>query len=93
MSTPKADSRRLDKPTPDDLAGTPVCMEEDRPTIRVLGARGVRVRGRGGKSIRGAPLAQSSPTRPTADDLAGISVSAEGEEDLTVRPRKPRRQQ
>lgn len=26
--------------------------------------------------------------RPTADQLAGISVAAEGPEDLTVRPRK-----
>jgi hypothetical protein len=29
--------------------------------------------------------------RPTADDLAGIPVTADGPEDLTVRPAKPRK--
>jgi hypothetical protein len=82
MSTPKPDSPLHDKPTPDDLAGTPVCQEEDTPTLRVRGSR--RTRG------RGAPPASSPQSPPTADDLAGIPVSAEGEEDLTVRPRKPR---
>ena len=84
MSAPKADQPLHDKPTPDDLAGTPVCKEEDNPTIRVRGSGGVPAGGRGRKRVRGA-------TPPTADDLAGIPVSVDGEDDRTVRPRKPRR--
>ena len=92
MSTTTPDSHGHDKPTPDDLAGTPVCKEEDGPTIRVRGARGVGVRGRGGKRVRGAPPAPPQAP-PTADDLAGIPVSAEGDEDVKVRPPKPRQGQ
>jgi hypothetical protein len=86
MSTPKPDPNRKKQPTADDLAGTPVCKEEDQPTMRVRGSGGVRVRG------RGAPAAPLPAGPPTADDLAGIPVCAEGEEDLTVRPRERRRQ-
>jgi hypothetical protein len=91
MSTTTPDSHGQDKPAPHDLAGTPVCKEEDNPTIRARRARGVRVRGRGGKRARGAPPAPPQPP-PTADDLAGIPVSAEGDEEVKVRPRKPHRQ-
>jgi hypothetical protein len=90
MSTPTPDSPRHEQPTPDNLAGTPVCQEEDNPTIRVRGSRGAKVRGRGGKKGRGTPPAPEPQPLPTADDLAGVPISAESAEDLTVRPRKPR---
>jgi hypothetical protein len=51
---------------------------------------GVRVRGpkrRG--SLSGAQGSQPSKRAPTADDLAGLPVSVEEDEDLTVRTRKP----
>ena len=85
MNTPKPD-----RPTPVELAGTPVCAEEDRPAIHERGSRGVKARPRVGKGVPGDPPSPSSQTPPTADDLAGIAVSAEGEE-RTVRLRKPRR--
>jgi hypothetical protein len=88
MSTPKPGPNLKKQPTADDLAGTPVCREEDQPTIRVRGSRGTRGRGRGGKGVRGAHPALPVQAPPTADDLAGIPVSAEGEEDVAVRPRK-----
>jgi hypothetical protein len=91
MSTPKPDANLKKEPTADDLAGTPVCKEEDQPTIRVRGSLGVKARGRGGKRVRGAPPAPPVQAPPTADDLAGIPVSVEGEEDVKARPRKPRR--
>jgi hypothetical protein len=84
MSTPPADTQSHNKPAPEDLAGTTVCKEEDNATSRV--------RGRGRKIVRGAPPAPPQAP-PTADDLAGTPVSAEGEEDLTVRPRKPKQRQ
>jgi hypothetical protein len=92
MSTPKPHAPRHDQPTPDDLAGVPVCQEEDQPPIRVRKSRGPKVRGRGSKRSRGATPAPAPPGPPTADDLAGIPVLAEGEEDLTIRPWKPRPQ-
>jgi hypothetical protein len=89
MSTATPDSQGHEQPTPEDLAGIPVCKEEDNPTIRVRKSRGVRVRGYGGKRVRGAsPAPPQAP--PTADDLAGTPASAEGEEDVKIRPRKPR---
>jgi len=79
MSTPTPESPLVGQPTPDDLAGTPVCREEGQPVIGV--------RGRNGKKVHGAPPAPLQAP-PTADDLAGTPVCAEGEEDLTVRPHK-----
>ncbi len=77
MNNPTPESHRNGKPTADDLAGIPVCLEEDQPTIRI-------------RPPADTPLAGPAPKSPTADDLAGIPVTAEGPEDLTVRPRQPR---
>jgi len=88
MSTRKSDSNQHDKPAADDLAGAPVCKEEDNPTVRVRGTRGVRDRGRGGKRVRGTAAAPPQAA-PTADDLAGVPVYGEGHEDVHVRPREP----
>jgi hypothetical protein len=88
MSTPKPNSHLPEEPTADDLAGTPVSREEGHPPIRLRGSGRVEGRGRAEQG-GGAPVAPSPPGSPTADDLAGIPVAAEGEEDLTVRPRKP----
>jgi hypothetical protein len=85
MSVPSRDARVHDKPTPDDLAGTPACNEEDHSI-----SPDVKARGRG-KSTCTIPPTQPLPSSPTADDLAGMPVSVEGSEDLTVRPRKPNR--
>jgi hypothetical protein len=82
MNTPTPESPLHVKPKPDDLAGTPVCQEENNPTIHVR--RGVRA----GNALSTQP----TPVPPTADDLAGIPVSAEGKEDLSIRPRQPRQQ-
>jgi hypothetical protein len=92
MNTPRPNSPLPGRPTADDLAGTPVCQEEANPTIRVRGSGGVKGPGRRGKRVRGGSPLASSPL-PTTADLAGIPVSAEGEEDLTVRPRTPPPQQ
>jgi hypothetical protein len=75
MSTPSSETPRPKKPTADDLAGIPVCLEEDHPTIRV-------------REPSQIPPLQPAQSPPTADDLAGIPVCAEAEEDLTVRPRR-----
>lgn len=93
MSTAKPGRPLQNKPVPDDLAGTPVCKEEDHPTIRVRGSRGVKVRKGGRKRVRGTAAAPSPQGPPTADDLAGIPVSAEGKESLTIRPRKRQQRQ
>ena len=93
MSTPTPDPHLHNKPTPEDLAGTPVSQEEDNPTIRVRDAQGAKVRTSRAVRVRGTPqrpLLLKGP--PTADDLAGIPVSVEGNEIQTVRPRKPRKQ-
>ncbi|MCI0637475.1 MAG: hypothetical protein L0Y72_22395 [Gemmataceae bacterium] len=87
MSTRKTDSRRHDGPTPDDSAGTPACKEETGSAAGVAKSRGVRVRGAAGHKVRGPQPAQS----PTADELAGIPVTAEVDEDVTVRPRQSRK--
>jgi hypothetical protein len=98
MSTPLPGLPSPGKPTPDDLAGIPVCLEEDNPTIRTrkshgpqrAGGPGVRVRGpRTRGSLSSVQGSQPSKHAPTADDLAGIPVSVEEDEDLTVRTRKP----
>jgi hypothetical protein len=89
MSNPKHDNLPA-KLRVNDLAGTPACKEEDRPTVHLHESRGVKDRGRGGKRSRGGPPTPSPLAPPTADDLAGIPVAAESEEDLTVRPRKSR---
>jgi hypothetical protein len=77
MSTAKGDSNRRKKPTADDLAGVPVCIEGDNPTLFSRK-----------KSGRGPFVVPPLTRTPTADDLAGVPVCAEGEEDLTRRPRK-----
>ncbi len=78
MSTPNTDPKLCKAPTADDLAGTPLSKEEDKPTINVPEFRGNKVRKRGGPE----------KALPTVDDLAGIPVSVEADEDLTVRPRR-----
>ena len=39
MSIPKRDAYVDEKPTPADLAGIPVCIDEDNAPIRVRGRR------------------------------------------------------
>jgi hypothetical protein len=69
-------------PTSAELAGTPACHEDDG----LIHGRQTRMHNPG---VGSSPPLTSSSRAPTADDLAGIPVCAEGEEDLTVRPRKP----
>jgi hypothetical protein len=90
MSTPDAESRGANRPTPDELAGIPVCLEEDDPMVLVLEPRDVNCGPRAGLRLPAAAPLPPAGYRPTADDLAGIPVSAEGAEDLTVRPWKRR---
>jgi hypothetical protein len=72
------------RPTADDLAGVPACIEENDPTILLRSAQLSRTRDRAGE-----PSAPRTIERaPTPDDLAGIPVFAEEHEDLTIRPRK-----
>jgi hypothetical protein len=78
------------RPTPDDLAGIPVCHEEHGPTQGARKRRGGR---NGPAPTRKRAPAPAASGPPTADDLAGIPVSADGEENPTTRPRKPRRRQ
>jgi hypothetical protein len=85
MSSARRDLDPHHKPTPDDLAGTPACKEEDLPMIHARVQRSTKVRERGLNSARPAPPTDGPPT---ADDLAGIPVSAEGKEDLTRGRRK-----
>jgi hypothetical protein len=84
MSKRKHDERLPHKPTPDDLAGTPACKEEDHASVKV--------RGRGRQTGRATLPASPPEGPPTADDLAGIPVCVEGGEDRTVRPSKRRQQ-
>jgi hypothetical protein len=91
MSAPTPDSKRSDKPTPDDLAGIPICKEEMKAATRLDSSVGGGMTRHGEEHDSNEPPAP--PGRPTADDLAGIPVSAEGEEDLTIRPRKTRLRQ
>jgi len=91
MSAAKAGLHLKKKPTPDDLAGTPVCREEHNAPARGRGSRSVKVRPRG-REGDAAGETQSRPGRPTPHELPGVPVSAEGEEDLRVRPRSSRGQ-
>ena len=87
MNTAIPESSSPDRPTPEDLTGVPACIEEDHPTIRLLGPQAVRTRG----GTDGPDGRRTMDRTPTVDDLAGIPVCAEGDEDLTVRPRKPKK--
>lgn len=84
MSRRKPESNRSKRPTPDDLAGTPVCWEESEPATNTPEAAGPKASGRTRDPARLTSF-------PTADELAGVPVTTEGEEDLTIRPRKPRK--
>jgi hypothetical protein len=87
MSTPRPRSPRNESPTPDDLAGTPICLEEDESPTRSAGSilpKAVRTRG----NIGGRSGHATEPPPTTADDLAGIPITDEAAEDLTVRPSK-----
>jgi len=76
MTAPQPPSPGRGRPTPDDLAGVPVCAE---------GQEDVSIRPRRVTFPRpaGGPHAA-----PRSDDLGGIPVCAEAAEDLTVRPRR-----
>ena len=90
MSTPSSRSPRNDGPAPEDLAGVPACFEDDQPEVRLGGSqprKGVRTRG----AIVESSGSQKKKMTPSADDLAGIPVSAEGDEDLTARRWKPKK--
>ena len=76
MSSRKS-ANQHEQPTPDDLAGIPVCCEE---------TSAARTAGAAGHGIRAG--AESSSRKPTADDLAGIAVSARRKEHRAVRPGK-----
>jgi hypothetical protein len=87
MSTPRPRSPRNEHPTPDDLAGTPICLEDDQSPSGSGGSKlpkAVRTRG----STRGPSGHAIEAPPPTADDLAGIPIIDEAAEDLTVRPSK-----
>lgn len=75
----KANTNQSNKPTPDDLAGEPLCKEEES-------GKGLS-RTHRDRCEHGLPAAEV----PGADDLAGIPISIEGNEDLSIRPRKARR--
>jgi hypothetical protein len=75
MSAPTPDRPDHNKPTPEDLAGIPVCLEEG-PTTRVEMSSGARVGG--GRDCGGPPEPFQGP--PTADDLAGTPACFGDEE-------------
>jgi hypothetical protein len=79
MSRPTPNQPLHNNPTPDDLAGTPVCEEEDS-TIRLGKSHRARTQGRRGKKGPGVPLPPLEGP-PTADDLAGTPVCSDDEED------------
>jgi hypothetical protein len=70
------------RPSPDNLAGIPACKEE---------SLAVTIRETGVEKEKTDVSAASSRVVPTADQLAGVPITADGKEDLTVRPRKPRK--
>ena len=86
MNTPTPKEPRHNKPTPDDLAGTPACREEG-PTVRP-GSPGVRARGR-----RGGAEPPPLQGLPTAGDLAGTPFCCEEEEESKGPRRGPGQQQ
>jgi hypothetical protein len=88
MNTAIPESSGHDKPRSEDLAGAPACIEEDHPTIRVRGSQDPQFVRTRGHSILVAAGRQIVERGPTADDLAGIPVSAEEDEDQTAGPRK-----
>ena len=90
MSAPRGKRSPGNEPTPDQLAGTPVCSEDERPVFPHRGGRTGKARGRKSKRGHGALTRPSIGGIPNADDLAGIPITAEGEEDVTVRARQPR---
>ena len=57
-------------PTPDDLAGIPICKEEVTPAAGSRGAHRVNIHRRSRKD-RGAISPLPSANLPTADELAG----------------------
>ena len=87
MSTPTPNQPLYTNPTPEDLAGTPVCIEEDS-TTRVGRSSAVRVRGHKETSGPGVPPLRLEG-RPTADDLAGTPVCGGDEEDPQALPQSP----
>jgi hypothetical protein len=95
MSSPSPESRspRFDKPKPEDLAGIPACLEEDNPRLGTQESQDPQVVMHPTVLVGGSLPGWRANRPPTADDLAGIPVCAEGDEDLTVRPRKPHQQQ
>ena len=76
MTTPQPPADGSGKPTPDDLAGVPVCAE---------GKEDVSIRPR---RVTCPRPADSPHAAPTPDYLGGIPVCAEAAEDLTIRPRR-----
>lgn len=66
------------RPTPDDLAGIPA-MEEENPSPPPRKGKTWKER---------APSMVPSVNVSQADRLAGTPVTIEGNEDLTIRPRK-----
>lgn len=83
MSAPESHLRH--QPTPDELAGIPACPEEDKAMIRPRGRIGSKAQANHQAATR------RTQSAPTADDLAGAPVTAQGKEDLTVRRRKVRK--
>jgi len=90
MTSRKNDGR--DQPTPDDLAGIPVCGEETSAPRRARGAARPASQATPRAAVRVRGIRDRAPaTPPTPDDLAGTAVSATGKENVGVRPAKKRR--
>src|SRR5262245_56683511 len=72
------------RPTPEDLAGTPIVVEgREDLTVRPRRAGSVRITDDSSRQDE-----SNGSYRPTPEDLAGITIIVEGREDLTVRPRR-----
>jgi hypothetical protein len=74
----------LKNPTPEELVGITICKEEGDSTIQLRALPNAGVNGMGGKSGVSPNLKLANPT---ADDLAGIPITVEGEEFGRARPR------
>jgi len=74
MSTSQKSNGKPGPPTPDDLAGIPVCLDEEAGTQA--------------KSAKPATSASHAKTTPTPDDLAGVMACPDGAEEITIRPRR-----